>query len=61
MISQMADDMASDLLKTLKEKTVASILAAMDPQRATQLSTLMVSRVPASVETPEQNSNHEGR
>lgn len=48
VISAMEDNVAVEILKQLKEKPLAGILASMAPDRAMNLTSKLASRVPAS-------------
>lgn len=47
VIAVMEDSLAVELLLKMKEKKIAPLLAAMDPSRAMQLSTLVANRRPS--------------
>jgi flagellar motility protein MotE (MotC chaperone) len=47
VIAVMKDELAVELLLSMKEKSVATILDSMDPNRAMQISTLIADRRPA--------------
>ena len=47
VISAMNDNLAVELFMNMKEKSVATVLEAMDPARAMALSTLVAERKPA--------------
>lgn len=48
VISAMDDQVALDILQSLKDKPLAAILSAMSPDRATVLTSKLAARVPAS-------------
>jgi len=49
VISVMEDKVALEILKQIKEKSMAGILAAMDSQRAMSLTSKLAERVPANL------------
>ena len=51
MISPMEDDLAVEILMTMKEKKVSAVLDVMDSNRAMMLASLIAKRRPASVAT----------
>jgi len=49
VVTPMTDDLAVELFLNMKEKRVATILEAMDPERASMISSLMASRRPTGM------------
>ncbi len=61
VVTPMTDDLAVELFLKMKEKRVASVLEAMDPERASTLSSLMASRRPTGIAVGAVAENRQAR